>query len=121
MLIRDAVSNVHNTYLYALISAGFVGLAFFAIGLIKAWTQLLKLARSGFARSLGQEAFLAQVGGVLAFFTIRSITEVSGPLFAVDLLVMLPGILYIGVMFRRMEAMRFNAGYNRKGFRQEVG
>jgi len=42
---------------------------------------------------------LIQVGGVLAFFTLRSIPEVCGSNYAVDYLVMLPAVLYVHVLW----------------------
>jgi O-antigen ligase len=98
--IRGIESHVHNSYLYSMLAAGLIGGAFFIAGLLQAWVYLLRVKRTGFARAMGHENFFMQVGGILAFFTVRSISEVSGPLFAVDLMVMLPAILYLGVMYR---------------------
>jgi len=50
------------------------------------------------ADQLGQRVFLIQAGGVLAFFTVRSIPEVCGAMFGVDLMVMLPVLAYLGLL-----------------------
>ncbi len=90
--------HVHDTYLYVLMTAGFAGGVVFVIGLIWSWLLFfLALKKSGqFDRK--HKVFLIQAGGILAFFTIRGITEVSGPLFGVDFMVMLPIITYLGAL-----------------------
>lgn len=98
--------HVHNTYLYAMLTAGFIGAGFFIAGLARVWLEIYRLARAKVPQSMGHEAIFAQAGGILAFFTIRSIPEVSGAFFAVDLMVMLPTLLYIGVLYN--EAIRGN-------------
>lgn len=103
-------SHIHNTYLYALLTSGALGATAFTVGLVWVWVQLLGAVRSGVARRLHQEVFLAQVGGILAFFTVRGIVEVSGALFAIDLMVMLPAMAYIGVLAAiSAKAQRFPA------------
>jgi O-antigen ligase len=89
------LTHIHNTYLYAFLTSGFLGGAAFTGGLI--WTWLL------FFRTMGNAAFragerrtmLIQTGGILAFFTVRSIPEVCGALFGVDTMVMIPALCFI--------------------------
>ena len=98
---RDLLSSgqhVHNTYLYTLLTAGLLGTCAFVFGLGRAWV--------GFFRVLNQvppkeRLVLIQTGSLLAFFTVRSIPEVSGGMFGVDLMVMLPAMAYIGVLERQ--------------------
>ncbi len=92
------IGHIHNTYLYALLAAGFLGATAFAAGMVLLWLRIWRLTRSNIAARLGAQITFAQVAGILAFFTLRSISEVSGPLFCVDLVVMLPGIALVGVL-----------------------
>ena len=91
--------HVHNTYIYALVSGGLPGLGLFLGGLVWAWALFVKSLRHPGLADSGQKLTLIQVGGVLAFFTLRSIPEVCGSNYAVDYLVMLAGILYVHVLW----------------------
>ncbi len=93
-------THVHNTYLYALLQSGFLGAAAFVGGLVWAWVLFFRAILRRTADLLGQRFFLIQVGGILAFFTVRSIPEVCGAMFGVDLMVMLPILAYLGVLDR---------------------
>ena len=90
--------HVHNTYMYALLSAGFLGAAAFVGGLAWVWFLFLRAVRERTAERFGHRFFLLQAGGILAFFTVRSIPEVCGAMFGVDLMVMLPAIAYLVVL-----------------------
>ena len=92
MLIHE---HVHNTYLYSLITSGFVGAAFFIGGLVWAWLLFWRLIRQGKIGGNAQKIFLIQAGGILSFFTVRSIPEVCGAMFGVDFMVMLPILAYL--------------------------
>ncbi len=93
--------HIHNTYLYALITTGFYGAAAFIGGLIWAWVLFLRALKTGAVDRLNQKVFLIQVGGILAFFSVRSIPEVCGAMFGVDLMVMLPILAYLGILDRQ--------------------
>jgi O-antigen ligase len=90
--------HIHNTYMYALMSSGFAGAAAFAGGLVWAWVLFLRAIIRRVADRFGQRLFLIQAGGILAFFTVRSIPEVCGAMFGVDLMVMLPVLAYLAVL-----------------------
>ncbi len=92
--------HVHNTYLYAMLTGGIVGATAFAAGMGLTWLLFLKIYRSGLVEELGQKTQFILSGGILAFFTVRSITEVCGSLFAVDYMIMAPVIAYIGLLDR---------------------
>ena len=94
--------HVHNTYMYALVAGGLPGLGLFVAGLVWAWALFLKSLGHPALAASGQKMTLVQVGGVLAFFTLRSIPEVCGSNYAVDYLVMLPAILYVHVLWRHL-------------------
>ena len=93
--------HVHNTYLYALLQAGVVGAAVFVGGLVWAWVLFFRAILRKTADQIGQRAILIQTGGILAFFTVRSIPEVCGAMFGVDLLVMLPALAYLTLLDRQ--------------------
>jgi O-antigen ligase len=90
--------HVHNTVLYALLSAGFVGGIPFLVGVLIGWRQFFKLYRSGYAVAIGHGTMLVQAGSLLAFFTVRGMSEVCGAMFGVDYMVMVPILAYLGLM-----------------------
>lgn len=91
--------HVHNTYLYGLLAAGFLGTACFVFGLGWAWISLIEIVRQR-----GESLMVACVAGLLCFFTLRGIPEVSGTLFGVDLYVMAPLLLWIGMTRQEIAA-----------------
>lgn len=97
--------HVHNTYLYAWLAAGLFGLLFLLQGFIRAWRALWRGARDGVARALGVEVTMIQVGCLLAFFTLRSIPEVSGAMFGIDLMLLVPVMAWLSALEEaRLEA-----------------
>ena len=92
--------HVHNTYLYTLLTAGFLGTAAFAGGLALTWFQFFRVLRKKIGDAV-LRIHLIQCAGILAFFTMRSIPEVSGAMFSVDLMVMLPAMTFISLMERQ--------------------
>ena len=98
--------HIHDTYLYVLMTAGFTGGVVFVIGFIWSWLLFfLALKKSG-SFDPKHKLFLIQAGGILAFFTVRGITEVSGPLFGVDFMVMLPIMTYLGALGEKYELIK---------------
>jgi O-antigen ligase len=95
-----AGTHVHNSYLYAMLTAGLPGALLFVAGLAGAWLMLLRLVVHGHAGASIQRATLAQAGGMLVFFTLRSEPEVCGPLYNVDMMIMLPAMFFIHTMHR---------------------
>lgn len=92
--------HVHNAYLYAALQGGLFGLGLFVAGLVAAWRAFFRALRSGVADRLGQRTALIATGAVLAFFTVRSIPEVCGAMYAIDLLLMAPAMAYLGALAR---------------------
>jgi O-antigen ligase len=90
--------HIHNTYLYALMTSGFIGTTAFVSGLLWSWRLFFRAIKRKYEDDSKHNIFLIQTGGILAFFTVRGITEVSGPLFNVDFMVMLPIIAYLGIL-----------------------
>lgn len=86
---------VHNTYLWVMAQSGIVGLAFFVGGYIWSGNSLLRLWNSQRRIAPHQWKYVVLSGTILAFFAMRSIPEISGPLFNVDALVLIPAMAYI--------------------------
>jgi len=105
-LIQLEANHVHNTYLYALLSAGFIGAALFTIGLLMTWWYLAQLIMMRHKIEQKHWTVLVQCGALMAFFTMRGIPEVSGAMFGVDQLIMVPAMAYIGLLYRQMKADR---------------
>ena len=94
--------HVHNTYFYTLLCGGLFGTGFFVAGLVLAWLQLLRAVRAGPDRAGDHWTTVLQVGGILVFFTARSVPEVSGAMFGVDTMLMVPALAYLGLLAERM-------------------
>jgi O-antigen ligase len=99
-LIKD---HVHNTYLYAFMTAGFPGLIAFVAGLVWAWALFIKIIWKHKIDNPERKLFLIQASGILAFFTVRSIPEVCGAYFAVDYMIMLPILAYLNILHNKLE------------------
>ncbi len=109
------IGHIHNTYLYVLLTAGLVGLAAFVMGLGWAWLGVWDAIKRNTAARLGQQAVFAQCVGIVAFFTMRSIPEVSGGMFGVDQMVMLPAMVYLALLARKRPAARRAGGQRAEG------
>jgi O-antigen ligase len=103
MLIGE---HVHNTYLYTVMTSGFIGGIAFAGGLLYAWYLFIKMLSRGVADRFGQKTFFIQAGGILAFFTVRSIPEVSGAMFGIDTMLVIPVLAYLTVLNKTERAVR---------------
>lgn len=103
------LGHIHDTYLYVLLTAGFLGLVPFVAGLAWAWLAAFGAYRRRLPARIGQEAMFAQAVGILAFFTARSIPEVCGALFMVDLIVMIPTMAYLAILSNHSKSLRTSA------------
>jgi O-antigen ligase len=98
--------HIHNTYLYALLTSGFTGATAFVCGLLWSWILFLRAIRRISELDQKHKIFLIQAGGVLAFFTVRGVSEVSGAMFNVDFMIMLPIMTYLGILDREYGIIR---------------
>ncbi len=98
------IGHVHDTYLYALLTAGLLGTIPFVIGLVWAWCMVIRIHTARIAVRLGQQETFVITAAILAFFTARSIPEVCGALFMIDQLVMLPAIAYLVLSGRAIQS-----------------
>ncbi|MDA1194540.1 MAG: O-antigen ligase family protein [Planctomycetota bacterium] len=87
--------HVHNTYLYAWLAAGVMGVIGLAWGVVRMWRLFVRAVRNDAARDLHQHTLFVQIGCLVAFFTIRGVPEVSGAMFGIDLLLMLPAMAWL--------------------------
>lgn len=109
---RFDIGCIHNTYLKALLQGGIIGAGFFVAGLVLSCWKVVRLWLSGLPGKLGEKRRFVQVGGILAFFALRGIPEISGSMFNVDLMLMLPAVAYLWVLSRRGEGL---SGNRRRG------
>lgn len=98
--------HIHNTYMYALLTGGVPGLLSFTGGFVIAWGTIIRLARNRQFRQSPHFTSFIQTSALLVFFTIRSITEVSGAMFAVDLMIMVPAMAYLGILHQTVTAQQ---------------
>ena len=67
-----------------------------------AWVMLLRVLRRRDLLKPVERLTLIQTAGILAFFTMRSYPENSAALYSVDLLVLLPAIVFIAEADRKL-------------------
>ena len=82
-----------------------IGGAGFVVGLVVAWVMLLRVLRRRDLLKPVERLTLIQTAGVLAFFTMRSYPENSAALYSVDLLVLLPAMVFIAEADRKLRRM----------------
>ena len=70
--------HVHNTYFYAAITAGLIGLVLYVLGIVGTWIRALSLLGRRHDMTNSQWVAFTAAFGILTFFTARSIPEVSG-------------------------------------------
>jgi O-antigen ligase len=99
------VNNAQNAFLYALLCGGFIGGSGFIAGLAVVWVMLILVLRRRHLLKPVERLTLIQTAGMLAFFTMRSYPENSAALYSVDLLVLLPAIVFIAEADRKLRRM----------------
>ena len=92
--------NAQNGLLYAALAAGYPGAALYLGGLLWGWVLFARAVLRGYAKDSAERLFLIQVGGIMAYLTIRNIPENTAPLFSVDLLLHAPLLAYLGTLER---------------------
>jgi len=103
-LLSDSYEHVHDTYLYAMLTTGVLGTAAFVVGLVWAWRLMFRAVKIAANKDAPrQSTFVYEALGILTFFTVRSISEVSGPLFGVDYMLMLPVIAYLSLLSKSFD------------------
>ena len=92
--------NAQNGLLYAALAAGYPGAALYLGGLLWGWVLFARALLRGYARDGAERLFLLQVGGIMAYLTIRNIPENTAALYSVDLLLHAPLLAYLGTLDR---------------------
>jgi O-antigen ligase len=94
--------NMQNTFLHALIQSGFLGVIPFVIALVWVWIGVLRFYSTkpaGEASSLPGELL-----GVMTFFTVYSVTEITYSFYSVGWMAMAP--LFAHVQLRAYQDAR---------------
>ena len=91
-------AHIHNAFIHALIQTGALGTLPLIIGFTLAWFLLIKALRNLNTFAKRHRTRIVLAGGMLAFFSLRSIPESSGAFFGIDLLILAPSILYLTIV-----------------------
>jgi O-antigen ligase len=91
-------THMHNALLHALIQTGVIGSVPFMAALIWAWVLQIKALRNRPQLPAVHRHLVIQVAGVLAFLSLRAVTESTGAFFGVDWLLLAPLLLYLQVV-----------------------
>jgi len=97
-------TQMHNSFLHSLVQTGALGTIPLVVGILIAWALLFKSARNLLGYSNPHRTRIVLAGGILAFFSIRSIAESSGAFFGIDLLLLAPVLLYLSVVNQSNDA-----------------
>ena len=87
--------HIHNAILYAAIATGFPGCIVYVTSWIQSWAILWRSLRRNTWTMMGSGRWLLESTAIFLFFSIRSITETTTASFSIDLLVVLPLIVYV--------------------------
>jgi hypothetical protein len=93
-------AHMHNSYLQALIQTGLLGAIPFSAAIIYAWILLWRLVRKINEITPTRKHLVIQAAGILAFLSVRTITESTGAFFGVDWLLLAPVFLYLQIVGR---------------------
>lgn len=91
-------THAHNSIIQALVQTGLLGTLPLIAGLILGWVLLLKSLQNLTRFSAFHKTMVIQTAGVLAFLSVRSITESTGAFFSVDWLILAPHLLYVQII-----------------------
>jgi len=98
--------HMHNAHLHALAQAGLLGYAMFLAAWIWAWVTFWRLLRRTACLDPAHKMWLMPVGGMLAFLTIEAIPSSTAAFYGVDLLILLPILVWLGSAEDRLKAQR---------------
>ena len=98
--------NAQNAVLYALLSAGLLGVVFFVIANLSSWRALLRTALRTRRLSAQERTMFQITSGILVFSTLRSSPENEAALYSVDLLLQYSAMLYLVLLANKAKAQR---------------
>lgn len=89
--------HVHNAFLHALLQTGLMGTIPFVLAFAGAWIILFRLLkRPSILRPKG--SLVIEIAGVLAYLTVRTITESTGAFFGSELFILAPIFAYLAIV-----------------------
>ena len=92
--------HMHNAFMHSLVQTGLVGSVLLMSAFLFAWGLLLRALRNRPRLPQVHQLLVVQAGGILAFLTVRAITESSGAFFGVDWLILAPILMYLQLVDR---------------------
>jgi O-antigen ligase len=91
--------NIHNTLLDALMQSGFLGAIPFAIAIVWVWIGVLRFYST---KTAGEASSLpGELLGVMTFFTVYSITEITYSFYSVGWMAMAPLFAHVQLRFHQ--------------------
>lgn len=92
--------HAHNAFLHALVQTGLIGTVPFIFAFILAWTILFRLLKRPSIQK-SERPTLITIAGVLAYLTVRTITESTGAFFGTELFILAPILAYLTTLNKR--------------------
>ena len=92
--------HMHNAFMHSLVQTGLVGSVLLMSAFLFGWGLLLRALRNRPRLPQVHQLLVVQAGGILAFLTVRAITESSGAFFGVDWLILAPILMYLQLVGR---------------------
>jgi len=90
-------THAHNSLVQSLLQTGVIGTIPFITGLMLAWVLLIKISLNLYRFPHNNKPTIIQVAGLLAYLSVRSITESTGAFFSIDWLLLGPILLHLQV------------------------
>jgi len=96
-------THLHNAVLHALVQTGLIGTIPFVAGLTLGWVFLFNVLINRARLPYVYQHLAIQSGGILAFLSVRMLTESTGAFFGVDWLILAPLLLYLQIAHRVLQ------------------
>ena len=90
-------THLHNSILHALLQTGVFGTIPFVMAVLFGWYLAIKSVRRLDSLLIAHKHLVIESTGVLAFLTVRSVTESSGAFFGIDWLLLALVLFYLQV------------------------
>ena len=87
--------HMHNTFMHSLVQTGLMGSVPLMLAFLMGWWLFLRALKSRLRLPQVHRHLVILAGGILAFFSVRAITESSGAFFGVDWLLLAPIFMYL--------------------------
>jgi O-antigen ligase len=100
--------HTHNAFLHALVQTGLIGTVPFIFAFIWAWIILFRLLKRPSIQKSEKPSLIA-IAGVLAFLTVRTITESTGAFFGTEWLILAPILAYLTTLNKRKSSLNQRA------------